>query len=73
MKFFLWFAIININISFGIGALLFWIDCEALQKAWNPLTKGVCWDVSVHIISAFVVSGTCTAIYGYGSAGISWD
>ncbi|KEZ38936.1 hypothetical protein SAPIO_CDS10279 [Scedosporium apiospermum] len=26
MKFFLWFAIISINISFGIGALLFWID-----------------------------------------------
>ncbi len=54
---FIWFAIISMNIMFGISALLFWIDCTPIEKSWTPLMPGKCWDPNVLITYNIFSSG----------------
>jgi len=46
---FIWFAIVSMNVFFGIGALLFWVQCTPLETAWHPLVPGVCWDPWINV------------------------
>lgn len=57
MSVFLWFAIVSMNILFGLGALFFWIGCTPVEKAWRPLVMGTCPDPSFNIVFGIVVSG----------------
>jgi len=58
IKLFLWIAIIAMNVLFGLGSLFFWIPCMPLKKAWQPLTRGTCWDPWFNVVFGIVVSGT---------------
>ncbi|WYZ42704.1 hypothetical protein EsH8_VI_000403 [Colletotrichum jinshuiense] len=52
---FVWFAIISMNILFGVSALLFWIGCEPLERRWKPFSEGTCYDLKwVVTFSVFV-------------------
>ncbi|GAB1315278.1 hypothetical protein MFIFM68171_05488 [Madurella fahalii] len=53
---FIWFAIVSMNLLFGIGAMLFWIGCTPLEKAWHPYTKGTCWSPNVVITYGILTS-----------------
>jgi rhodopsin domain-containing protein len=46
---FIWFAIVSMNVFFGIGALLFWVQCTPLEASWHPLVHGVCWDPWINV------------------------
>ncbi|KAH8896432.1 hypothetical protein GQ53DRAFT_792206 [Thozetella sp. PMI_491] len=56
-RIFIWFAIVSMNILFGIAALLFWIDCTPINKSWQPLTRGECWDPNIIITYNIFTSG----------------
>jgi hypothetical protein len=57
MRWFIWFAIISINILMGLGALFFWVSCSPLERAWKPLTPGTCWSPDFTVIYGIIVSG----------------
>jgi len=57
IRLFLWVAIIAMNVLFGLGGLFFWIPCMPLRKAWQPLTRGACWDPWFNVVFGIVVSG----------------
>ncbi|KAK4442060.1 hypothetical protein QBC34DRAFT_387688 [Podospora aff. communis PSN243] len=53
---FLWFAIGSMNVLFGLRALLLWVGCAPLEKAWRPMVKGRCWDAEVDVVLGIAVS-----------------
>jgi len=57
MTWFIWFAIVSMNVLFGVGALLFWVQCKPLEAAWHPLVPGVCWDPRINVNYGIFVSG----------------
>ena len=57
MRYFLWFAIVLMNILFGLGALFFWVNCTPIEKAWKPFAAGTCWDPWISINFGIFVSG----------------
>jgi len=56
-RIFIWFAAVSMNLLFGIGALMFWIDCTPLEKSWHPLVSGDCWSVNVLVTYGVFTSG----------------
>ncbi len=71
IRLFLWFAIVGINVAFGLGGLFNWIGCSPLEKMWKPLVPGTCWDPwinirlvvfigSKHLASAESIGTDCT-------------
>ncbi|KAK3984650.1 hypothetical protein QBC44DRAFT_387682 [Cladorrhinum sp. PSN332] len=46
-RIFIWFAIVSMNLLFGVSAMLFWVGCTPLEKAWHPFMRGTCWSVNV--------------------------
>ncbi|KAK4167870.1 hypothetical protein QBC43DRAFT_254363 [Cladorrhinum sp. PSN259] len=48
-RIFIWFAIVSMNLLFGISAMLFWIGCTPVEKAWHPFMRGSCWSVNIII------------------------
>ncbi|KAK4224691.1 hypothetical protein QBC38DRAFT_12489 [Podospora fimiseda] len=48
-RIFIWFAIVSMNLLFGVSAMLFWVGCTPLEKAWHPLMRGTCWPVNIII------------------------
>ena len=56
MTYFIWFAIVSMNVLFGIGALLFWVQCKPLEAAWHPLVKGECGDPHLNVHYGIFVS-----------------
>ena len=43
----IWFIIVSMNIAMGLSAMLGWLQCEPLAKAWNPTMEGTCWHPKV--------------------------
>ncbi|KAL8366439.1 hypothetical protein RB595_004969 [Gaeumannomyces hyphopodioides] len=39
---FIWFAIVSMNVLFGVSATLFWVGCSPVEKRWNPFVSGDC-------------------------------
>ncbi|KXX75945.1 hypothetical protein MMYC01_207419 [Madurella mycetomatis] len=68
---FLWFAIVSMNLLFGISAMLFWIGCTPLEKAWHPFTRGTCWSPSV-IITYGIFTSAYSGIMDLVLAIIPW-
>jgi hypothetical protein len=56
IRWFIWFAIISMNIFFALGALFFWIECTPLERAWKPLMAGTCWNPMVNITYGIALS-----------------
>ncbi|KLU89854.1 hypothetical protein MAPG_08823 [Magnaporthiopsis poae ATCC 64411] len=56
-RYFLWFVIVSINAIMGLNALLIWIRCSPLDKAWKPFASGgTCWDGQFGITFGIVAS-----------------
>lgn len=41
--------IVSMNVAMGVSALLPWVQCKPLAKAWNPMLPGQCWDAHATI------------------------
>lgn len=54
---FLWFAVVSMNLLFGMAAMFFWVDCTPLEKAWKPYIRGTCWSPNVIITYGVFTSG----------------
>ncbi|KAK0708884.1 hypothetical protein B0T21DRAFT_387589 [Apiosordaria backusii] len=54
---FIWFAIVSMNMLFGVSAMLFWVGCTPLEKAWHPFMRGTCWSPNVIITYGIFASG----------------
>jgi len=57
IKRFAWFVIITINTFLGLAALLHWVGCQPLQKAWRPFTPGTCWPAYVSLYVDIACNG----------------
>jgi hypothetical protein len=62
MKAFLWFVIVILNICAVLGALILWVRCTPIDKAWNPIIEGTCWNPNVYIYYGYV-SGSLSAAF----------
>lgn len=48
LKIAIWVIIVTMNIAMGISAMLPFVDCNPVQRSWNPnITTGSCWPLSV--------------------------
>jgi hypothetical protein len=52
-----WFIIISMNVLFFWCALVHWIYCKPLNKAWNPFLPGQCWEYKVVVNFDILASG----------------
>ena len=43
----LWFIIISVHIALGGSALIPWIQCKPVEKNWNFMTPGKCWNPKI--------------------------
>jgi apolipoprotein N-acyltransferase len=56
----LWFIIISVHIALGGSALIPWIQCNPVEKNWNFMTPGKCWNPKIfssYAIAAAAYSG----------------
>ncbi|KAJ4288799.1 hypothetical protein N0V88_007126 [Collariella sp. IMI 366227] len=51
-----WFCLISMNLAMFFSALLPWVSCTPIPRAWNLSVNGTCWDPKVvvhyHMFSA---------------------
>jgi len=40
-----WLAIISMNVAMHLTALLVWVQCTPIEKAWNPFVPGSCLSI----------------------------
>jgi hypothetical protein len=40
---FVWFIIVSLSITMGFSAAVPWIQCNPIQKGWQPMLPGYCW------------------------------
>jgi hypothetical protein len=57
-RIFIWFALVSMNLLLGTTAMLFWVGCTPLEKAWHPFIRGTCWSPNVLITYNIFTSGT---------------
>ncbi|TLD34127.1 hypothetical protein PspLS_00654 [Pyricularia sp. CBS 133598] len=50
VKIAIYILIFSMNILMGVGALLMWVNCKPLRKAWEPMIDGYCWDRHLDVI-----------------------
>jgi len=43
VKAFVWFLIVSGNIAMGLSPLFLWVQCQPVEKSWNPFVPGHCW------------------------------
>ncbi|KAF2680126.1 hypothetical protein K458DRAFT_393099 [Lentithecium fluviatile CBS 122367] len=56
-----WFCIITLFLVMLPSALLTWISCRPMAKAWNSLIEGECWDGRVTVGYGIFNAGWCAA------------
>jgi len=56
-RIFIWFALVSMNLLLGVTAMLFWVGCTPLEKAWHPFIRGTCWSPNVIITYNIFTSG----------------
>ncbi|KAK1830902.1 hypothetical protein QBC39DRAFT_100990 [Podospora conica] len=49
-RIFLWFAVVSMNVLFGTAAMLFWVGCSPVEKAWKLFIPGRCWSQYVPVL-----------------------
>ncbi|KAK3934750.1 hypothetical protein QBC46DRAFT_462456 [Diplogelasinospora grovesii] len=57
-RIFIWFAVVSMNLLFGIAAMMFWVNCTPIEKSWHPSMNGTCWSPNV-----LVTYGIFTSAY----------
>ncbi|KAK0652735.1 hypothetical protein B0T16DRAFT_369512 [Cercophora newfieldiana] len=55
-RIFVWFAIVSMNLLFGLAGMFFWVGCTPLEKAWHPYMRGSCWSPNIIITYGIFVS-----------------
>ncbi|CAK7200615.1 hypothetical protein SEUCBS139899_003313 [Sporothrix eucalyptigena] len=53
---FMWFALVSMNLFFAGPAFGYWLQCQPVAKAWQPLLPGSCWKPEVGIVLGIVAS-----------------
>ncbi|TLD17571.1 uncharacterized protein PgNI_00968 [Pyricularia grisea] len=48
--------VISMNTLMGVSALLMWVNCKPLKKAWEPMLDGYCWDRKLDVIFSIISS-----------------
>ncbi|KAK4465109.1 hypothetical protein QBC42DRAFT_219432 [Cladorrhinum samala] len=67
-----WACIISMNVIMGLNALLAWIQCKPLKKAWDVTVDGTCWDPKV--MPAFnMFAGAYSALMDIILALLPWN
>jgi len=56
-RIFIWFAVVSMNLFFGTAAMLFWVGCSPVEKAWNLFVPGKCWSQYVPVLFMIFTSG----------------
>lgn len=63
-----WFIIASMTVLFFWTALVHWVYCSSIAKAWNPFLEGTCWDYA--LVVDFDIQG-CGKIAAHSLAGSS--
>lgn len=71
MKATVWFVIITVNISLGLSALLYFVQCKPLSAAWDPSVDGTCIDNQI-LYKYNVFSGAYGAAMDFALALLPW-
>ena len=46
----MWFIIVTMNLAMSISVLVTWIQCNPVEKVWDPVrVNGICWDARVGV------------------------
>lgn len=53
---FVWFALVSMNLFFACPAFGYWLQCQPVAKAWQPLLPGTCWNPQVGVVLGIVAS-----------------
>ena len=72
----LWFIIISVNIALGGSVLIPWIQCKPLEKNWNIMIPGKCWNpkiFSYYGIVAAAYSGAMDILLAFIPWKIMWN
>ncbi|OAA62891.1 hypothetical protein SPI_04431 [Niveomyces insectorum RCEF 264] len=56
LRWFMWFALVSMNLFFAVPAFAEWLQCQPIEKAWHPLLPGTCWSPRVSIVLGIVAS-----------------
>ncbi|KAH8660774.1 putative integral membrane protein [Tricladium varicosporioides] len=67
----LWFIIFSVNISLGGSALMSWIQCTPLERNWNFMAEGKCWNPKVYVIYG-VTAGVWSGCMDFVLAMLPW-
>jgi len=71
MKTAVWFVIVTVNVSLGISALLYFVQCTPLAAAWDSTVDGKCID-NVILYRYNVFSGAYGAAMDFALAILPW-
>ncbi|KAH8843581.1 hypothetical protein MCOR27_010509 [Pyricularia oryzae] len=71
VKIVIYFLIFSMNTLMGVGALLMWVNCKPLRKAWQPMIEGYCWDRQLDVIFG-IFSGSYSGISDLALALLPW-
>lgn len=61
-KAFVWFAIVSVNVFMGFNAMILWIGCTPLEKAWNFLVPGYCWGMKIFYTWSIAIGSAYTLV-----------
>lgn len=76
MRILLWFIIFSVNIALGGSALIPWIQCTPVEKNWNFMVPGKCWDPQVfskYSIVAAAYSGAMDLLLAFIPWKMMWN
>ncbi|GAB1315642.1 hypothetical protein MFIFM68171_05852 [Madurella fahalii] len=66
-----WFCIISMNVAMGLSALLPWVNCTPIRKAWDLYAEGTCWDPRIKT-SYDIFSAAYSALMDITLAFLPW-
>jgi len=71
LKAFVWFSIWAVNVCLGLAALVTWISCTPIPKAWHMEMEGTCWPSNVTVIVG-IIGCVCSGVLDLVLAMIPW-
>ncbi|KAK4445941.1 hypothetical protein QBC34DRAFT_357576 [Podospora aff. communis PSN243] len=71
-----WFIIVTMNLAMSISVLVTWIQCNPVEKVWDPeRVNGICWDARVGVyygVFAAAYSGLMDVVLALLPWGVVW-
>ncbi|KAH8882359.1 hypothetical protein GQ53DRAFT_701189, partial [Thozetella sp. PMI_491] len=71
VKVVVWFCILTMNLLMSANVLVLWFQCNPVEKGWNPLVPGECWDRRVNAYYG-VFSGVYSGVMDIILALLPW-